>query len=397
MTKANVPQATEIESIARDCVDPPFGAKELFDSVNNLVVRHPKLVEAKRWADLFVELGPFSDEAPCSEICGPAGIGKSTLWEWLNDGARERVDWCEFRLPKRPPGRVLRRPYLTIKLQQQPTVGKICDEFLRALGDPLWWQGSVVDKTARVDILLHAAQTHVVYIDEFQYVVDRTGVVVSEDIVDWLRDRHMPASRARLDLPCARSICLCLLGLGRLSAIFSGDGQRLRRWDAGWRMEAYGNSGPDLDDFASIVAAFLDATLLPVNPAIDPSDPDLVRRFHYATWGVSGYVKKLFGAAMRLAAFQPERYRVLDQRLLSDAFALQIRTEEFELVSRLVAVGDEPSYHGMQNPFSDNFNASSPPPALTDDRAPLPAPETRRRRAETRRDIDDAVRCSFRR
>lgn len=360
-------------------------AKALFDGVNDLIVRHPRLVEAKRYADMMVNLGPYADEAPCSEICGPSGIGKSTLWEWLRDEGTSAVEWCDYKLPKRPGGQVRRKPYLTIKLQQQPTISKICDEFLQELGDPFWWQGSATEKTARVDILLHAAQVHAVFIDEFQYVVDRSGVVVSEAIVDWLRDRHMPASRTRMNLPNARSIAICLLGLGRLSAIFSDDPQRLRRWDAGWRMEPYANHGSDLEDFASIIASFLNSVQLPVDDAIDPTDPSVVKRFHYASWGIPGYVKKLFSGTMLLAGLDPRRHTRLDMGLLRAAFFHVTRMEEFEVPTFGVVRDGVTAQSLMQNPFEDGFDQTLPSPRLMDDRQALPSPESRRKLATTRR------------
>lgn len=381
MTDAQVPN---------DPVGDP-DAKSLFDSVNDLIVRHPRLIEAKRYADMMVELGPYADEAPCSEICGPSGIGKSTLWEWLRDDGSSSDEWCEFKVPKRPAGRIRRKPYLTLKLQQQPTIGKICDEFLQELGDPFWWQGNATEKTARVDILLHAAQVQAVFIDEFQYVVDRSGVVVSEAIVDWLRDRHMPASRTRMNLPNARSIAICLLGLGRLSAIFSDDPQRLRRWDAGWRIEPYSNQGSDLEDFASIIASFLSAVQLPIDAAIDPTDPSIVHRFHYASWGIPGYIKKLFSGAMFLAGLRPRRHSCFDMELLRSAFTHVTRMEEFEVPTIGVARAGTAANLLMQNPFDDDFDSALPSPLLMDDRRALPSPESRRNLASTRRQRAAAV------
>ena len=377
-------QSKEEVASALECSGFP-DAKALFDGVNDLIVRHPRLVEAKHYADLMIKLGPYADEAPCSEICGPSGIGKSTLWDWLRDESAAGEEWCEYRLPKRPPGRVKRKPYLTIKLQQQPTIGKICDEFLQELGDPFWWQGNATEKTVRVDILLHAAQVQAVFIDEFQYVVDRSGVVVSEAIVDWLRDRHMPASRTRMNLPDARSIAICLLGLGRLSAIFSDDPQRLRRWDAGWRIEPYSNQGSDLEDFASIIASFLNAVQLPIDPSIDPTDPAIVDRFHYASWGVPGYIKKLFSGTMFLAGLHPRRHAQFDMGLLRAAFTHVTRLEEFEVPTVGVNRGRLANRSIMQNPFDDNFDTSLPSPILMDDRQALPSPESRRKMASTRR------------
>lgn len=389
---------TTASSVARDDEDierPQVTRdKELFDSVNNLFVEHPRLAEAKRYADQLVALGPYADEAPCSEICGPAGVGKSTLWNWIKAGDQTDGERMRISLPKRTEIFVRRRPLLAIKLQQQPTLEKMCNAFLQELGDPWWWQGQTTEKTERVDLLLHHAQVHVVYIDEFQYVVDRSGVVVSEAIVDWLRDRHMPAARIRSGLPNARSVALCLLGMGRLTAVFSDDAQRLRRWDAGWRIEPYGRGTGDLEDFAGIISAFFEACALPVAPDLDVTDPDLVGRFQYATWGIPGELKKLFGAAMRVAGLFPEKHPALDLRLLERGFELQVRKEEHVSANSQAGVGSAETVP-MQNPFSAMFDPTRPSPPLLDDRAALPSLESRRRTANQRRALNWEVKRSF--
>lgn len=374
--------------------DPSYD-KVLFDSVNDIVVHHPKLVEAKRYADQLLKLGPYRDEAPCTEISGPAGVGKSTLWNWIKDEQPTCSVFESVKVARGPAVLVGRRPVITVKLAEEPTVVTICELFLEALGDPMTGKGTVRDKTHRVDVLLHLCGVSVIFIDEFQYVVDRTGIVSAENIVDWLRDRHMRASRSALGFSDARSIALCFIGLGRLGAIFSGDSQRLRRWDAGWRMSPYGREGEDLDDFAGIVSAFVEACALRTDTKLDFDDPRLIERFHYATWGIAGGLKKLFAAAMRIAALAPDHYPTLSLRLFERAFDLQIRVDEYPVVELGHGAGIMRPPIPMQNSFGTSFDANRSPPLPIDDRDPIAPLSRRRATSKSKRLIEEASNRAF--
>lgn len=357
----------------------PCVEKELFDSVNDLTVYHPRLEQAKRYAEQFVRLGPYKNEAPCSEISGPPGVGKTTLWDWLRREEPKNIGTVTVRIARQPPVEADLKPYITVKLEQQPTLEKLCNAFLRSLGDPRPLQGSVVEKTERVDRYLHFCQVRCVFLDEAQYVVDRSGIVVAEGIIDWLRDRHMRASREHLGYEDARSVALCLMGLGRLDAVFSNDGQRLRRFDAGWRMEPYGSDGEELADFQGVVGCFADACRLPIDAELDFDDLDLTRRFHHASLGLPSGVKKVFAAAMRIVSLFPASYPTLNLDLLEQAFTWQVREAE--------QAGDEALLASARraNPFAKRFDLKSAYRSLPDDRLPISPPSVRRRKAQEKR------------
>lgn len=357
----------------------PSLEKDLFDSVNDLTVYHPRLEQAKRYAEQFVRLGPYKNEAPCSEISGPPGVGKTTLWDWLRQEESRETGTVLVKVARQPPIEADRKPYITVKLEQQPTLEKLCNAFLRSLGDPRALQGSVVEKTERVDRFLHYCQVRCVFIDEAQYVVDRSGIVIAESIIDWLRDRHMRASREHLGYDDAHSVALCLMGLGRLGAVFSNDGQRLRRFDSGWRIEPYRAEGDDLLDFQGIVGCFADACLLPTDDDLDFDDLNLIRRFHHASCGLPSGIKKVFGAAMRLVGLFPGSYPVLSLDLLEQAYAWQVREAQ--------QIGDDAFNSSVDslNPFARDFNINTAMRTIPDDRLPISPPSVRRRRAQERR------------
>jgi hypothetical protein len=59
-------------------------------------------------------------------------------------------------------------------------------------------------------------------------------------------------------------------------------------------------------------------------------------RFYYASWGVTGYVVKLFKAALRIIVRSPESYAIIDLALLEKAYATAFRVTQ----------------KGLENPFT---------------------------------------------
>lgn len=224
----------------------------------------------------------------------------------------------------------------------QPTVKSLGREMLRLLGDAEWYRGDEFMVGDRVDRYLEGCGTAAILIDDAQRAVDRTGVVVSEKLVDWLKERHE-----------RHGVSLVLLGLGRLRYLFEVDAQIERRWDAELRLEPYKwglNDDSDLSDradFIGVLVSFSELSPLPFE--LDVRDQDVAFRFYYATRGLTGYLAKLLQMAMRIARRGEENCVSAD--LLERAFERAFRRE----------------LHNMSNPFSSGFELRLPP-ALGDDR-----------------------------
>lgn len=334
--------------------------RDLYAGIANIFIPHPKFEDVLQEIREVIALAPC-DDAPCLHVSGPPGIGKTTLRSRLKTEHPVVKSGRKVRLLGHQVIEADHVPLLQLRMPPQPTVKSLAREMLQALGDELWWRGDEFMVGERVDRYLEGCGTSTILIDDAQRAIDRTGVVVSEKLLDWLKERHERLGTS-----------LVLLGLGRLRYLFEADAQIERRWDAELRLEPYTwltlEGAQDRDgqaNFHGVLGAFSELSPLPF--AFDVDDPDIAFRFFYASRGVTGYVKKLLLMAMRIAAASPGAFDAVDLDLLKLAFPRAFRTE----------------LQTLANPFDVSFQPTMPPP-LDDDRVLLaekPSLENRRRRA----------------
>lgn len=331
---------------------------DMFADLSSIFIPHPRFVAAEEEVRDVVRLAPCAN-APCLHVGGPSGVGKTTL------RARVAADF-----PTVPNGRTVRLlretveadhiQLLDLRMPPQPTVKSLGREMLRLLGDEEWYRGDEFMVGDRVDRYLDGCGTAAIMIDDAQRAIDRAGVVVSEKLADWLKERHE-----------RHGISLVLIGLGRLRYLFEADAQIERRWDAELRLEPYQwghDDDRDLGDranFMGVLGAFSELSPLPFS--CDVADQDVAFRFYYATRGLTGYLAKLLQMAVRIAARTGDGDISLE--LLERAFARAFRAD----------------LHNMDNPFADTFLPRQPP-AIDDDRI-LIAEERRRHVAGTKRQL----------
>jgi hypothetical protein len=232
-------------------------------------------------------------------------------------------------------------------MPEEPTPTTVCHAILEAYGDRWFRTGSVENLTHRIDRLIDKCETTTIIIDEAQRLVDRDGTVAAQKLIDWFKSRHSK-----------HNIALIFLGLPRLRDLFEADRQIERRWDAEIEMPAYRwktSKGVDdiegQDNFMGILVAFLSLSRLTF--AFDIHDRKVGQRFHYASGGIPGHVKKLI---LRLI-------RLLNRRAENGPIDLPHFAAAFDKAFR-------PQIHGMVNPFLNDFDFRETPSVWLDDVAP---------------------------
>jgi hypothetical protein len=346
-----------------------------FSALSSIFIEHRRYAAAYRRVRMAVILGGDDEEAPCLQLSGPPGVGKSTIKRKLLVDFPKRPSARKVKVPRGPPIRCDHIPVLAFNMPTNPTVKSILREGLRELGDPEWTGQDDSLLTDRFDRFVAACGTRAILIDEAHRAVDRGGVVVSANIAEWLTARHS-----------ANSVSLVLVGLGRLKHLFTADLQLARRWDSEFRLEPYdwrdgadGTPGDDQLIFMGIVDAFVELSPIPFEGDLDPHDECMAFRFYYASRGVIGLLKKILKHSVRLIAeegLQP----VISLPLLERSYDEAIRGE----------------LRAPRNPFAADFDPIStpPPPPLLDDRLLLPSPE-RRRREKSKKVRNDEVRAAL--
>lgn len=376
--------------------------KDQLEEFKNIRIEHTELVKVKERINETIFFGPYNTPAPCTVVSGPSGVGKTTLFDWLEHTygslSAERIT---LTLPRRLPITVVPRAYIWITLEENPTLDKLCTDILCLYGDPEYETGDIASKTRRIDIFAHHSGTIAWFVDECQRLADRDGVVASERILDWLRARADARARRKFGFQDAKYIALFLFGLGRIEHLLTKDTQVERRYDAGLRLEAFTRKGESWEHFQEVLITFHDASPLPFSNDIRLDAVGISRkgdlaeinlnfvRFHYATWGLIGRLAPLLHRAL-LIAHRGEGEKSISKQVLADAFAELVITRAHPIY---LTTGNVTQEREMPNPFSDTFSADLPVPAMPSDRDMLPDTKTRRKaKAELKRAARDAFR-----
>lgn len=314
---------------------------EAYARIDAIFINHPKFAGVIAEVRDLIDL-PHTRTAPCVHVSGPSGVGKSTLKERIQMEYPPEPDGAEVQLLGGVRMVADRHRILVVRMPSSPTVKGLAREILKAYGDELWNQGDEYTLGDRVDRYIAASRTRAILIDEAQRAVERSGTVVSDKLIDWIKSRHE-----------TNSVSFVLLGLGSLRHLFEADRQIERRWDAEIRLEPYRwyqpDGAPDLsgqDDFVALLATFRDLTPIPFE--FDVESDEVAFRFFYLSRGLVDGVKKVLLKSARL--MKRNGKRAIDVALLKEAAEGAFRLEA----------------NGMQNPFAEDFIATAPPP-LEDD------------------------------
>ncbi|WP_396594603.1 ATP-binding protein [Brevundimonas sp. R86498] len=315
--------------------------KDAYDEIDAIFVNHPNFAYAMGETRDLIELWPTLT-APCIHVSGPSGVGKSTLKDRMIGQYPPVPNGAQVKLLGGLTMTADRHQLLVATMPSSPTVKGLARELLKAYGDEFWNRGDEYTLGDRVDRFVAANQTAAILIDEAQRAVERSGTVVSDKLIDWIKSRHE-----------INSVGIILLGLGNLRHLFDADRQIERRWDAEIRLEPYRwflpNGDPDFagqDNFIGVLATFRD--LAPVRLEFDVEDDDIAFRFFYLSQGLVGGVKKVLLKSTRL--MKRNGKTTIDLALLKEAADGAFRLEK----------------NGMQNPFCRTF-VPQPPPPLDDD------------------------------
>lgn len=327
----------------------------------------------------------IEDEPPCLHITGPAGVGKTTLKNKLGVEYPVIADGRKIVSPGSPDLTTNSVPLLQFDFPPNPTVISVAQAILRAYGDPRWNKGDRANLTYRVDLAIVSSGTVALLGDEAQRMVDRNGIVVKDELLDWIKERH------------ARNRCvIVLLGLGRLRHLFERDAQIERRWDAEIRLEPYRwlmNDGkPDVDDqanFIAIVQALQNVSPIPFSRDLQmdqatETEVDLIAlRFFFASQGLIGRLKKLHKMALREFKRENVGDSKIDLPLLKQAYAAAFGRQSVRLQN---------PFDSSWTPFFADGSIQLPAP-VEDDTAPL---HVARRSRPTKKQIKNDLRQSLR-
>lgn len=220
----------------------------------------------------------MSKNPPCLAILGNTGAGKTTLIDtWLAKAPLSEVET--------PEGTCI--PYLYVLVPSSPNKKGAISAFLRALHDPNPTRGTEWDMIARVHRLIKGCKVHIIFVDEFQHMVDKDTQRVIHSVADFLKDIINQSHRPMI-----------LIGkLGEAETILEGNDQLDRHigtplvlspfeWDR--------HRSETIKEFRTLMRD-IDA-VLPLDKS-NLQDEETAFRLFYASDGYLGWVIEIIRAA----------------------------------------------------------------------------------------------------
>jgi hypothetical protein len=294
----------EAHTMSQDNTTPPWGS--LTDTERYSILEHI-LIMHKGFTSLLAELDYCNrytssnsiHNPPCLAILGETGAGKTTLvHEWLSRNNNTRSET--------PDGS--RIPYLYVSVPAKASIKGTAAAFLTTLGDPNPGRGTQWNMVTRLHTLLKSCQVRMIFVDEFQHILDHDTQHVLNAVTDFLKD-----------IINQTSIPMILIGQkGEAEPILRTNPQLSRRVGAPRYMQPFpwDRSQPKtISEFLTLMES-IDLEL-----PLDPSGlgkEEMAHRFHYATNGYLGWIMHLIRHAAHLAIV--EHCSTLNRALLQHSY-----------------------------------------------------------------------------
>ncbi len=327
-------------------------AKQRYQLIEQILIRH------QRFNTLTAEIdycGFFANELstsnpPCIVILGETGAGKTTLIQnWIASTGLTRQET--------PEGSII--PYLYVFVPAQATIKATASVFLETLGDPNAGRGTQWNMVGRLKKLIKECKVRIIFVDEFQHIVDKDTHHVLHAVADFLKD-----------LINQTNVPMVLIGrIGEAERILTVNPQLDRRVGSPLILEPFAwdrqQATTTILEFRTLMEHIDQA--LPFDPS-DLGEEDMAYRFFYATNGYLGHIMEIIRRAARDAI--KAECATLTLPLLATAYDARIARTAMGI--------------GKVNPFTASFTEASAPKVIpAPERTQLPARSGER--ATTRR------------
>lgn len=286
---------------------------ERIEMIEKLQINYPHLTEVLKKVKHCHDYSPIAPEPVCMLVTGYQGVGKTTLYESYQQS---------FPRQETEDGTIV--PVLSAVIPAPASVKGVVTALLLALGDPMPDKGSVVQQTIRLRHLLKACQTKIMFLDEFQHVIDRDSTKVLQTTADWLKN-----------LVNQTQIPVILIGMPSCTLILEANPQLRRRFSIRrtllpFKWTAAGAKTNELQMLLKVIDG-----LLPLKKPSNLSDPITAYRIYCATGGIMSSIMKLVRGSNRLAIETGQEQITLD--ILAEVYEEELAAYCPEIVNPFAA------------------------------------------------------------
>ena len=287
-----------------DATTPPWRTltdAERYSIIEHLLIMHQgftSLLAELDYCNLYTSSNSIHNP-PCLAILGETGAGKTTLvHEWL---ARNNHTCTQT-----PQGSLI--PYLYVSVPAKASIKGTAAAFLTTLGDPNPGRGTQWNMVTRLHTLLKSCQVRMIFVDEFQHILDHDTQRVLGAVTDFLKD-----------IINQSAIPMILIGQkGEAEPILRSNPQLSRRVGTPRYMHPFpwDRSRPKtITEFRTIMETI--DQQLPFDLS-GLGKEEMAHRFHYATNGSLGWIMHLIRHAAHLAI--AEQCSTLNRVLFQHAY-----------------------------------------------------------------------------
>lgn len=250
--------------------------KSDYNIIDQILVPYTAFDHYKNRIELLFNAAEFCEDPGAAAIIGEARSGKTRLMQHLES------TYGRTRTLK---GMYI--PILRITTPAKPTVRGLAQEFLRAIGDPLWRnKDSEQERTDRLKVLLKQAGTRMIFVDEFHHFFDKASQKIQHHVSDWLKI-----------LIDETKVALVVSGLPSCMAVINQNEQLRGRFTGVMEMSRFDwEKQASRLEFISVLEAFQTAIVGYEFP--DMTSESVAFRMYCASGGLMGYITKILRQAI---------------------------------------------------------------------------------------------------
>ncbi|MFD2263404.1 TniB family NTP-binding protein [Lacibacterium aquatile] len=254
---------------------------DLVNDIREIYIPTPQSNRVFMMLDRIVRYSRKGQLMPCGYVLGESHSGKSSaIQQFIKDGRVEDV-----------PGKGIQRDYLYIEIQEtgNANILTVLRQILKALGAEDWDKGTKDDLIHRVKTLLEKQAVQIVFLDEFQQLIEnKTSQSVAYKVADWIKGF------------LTEGVCpFVIAGTPNIEDILAKNDQLISRSRYMVKLEPFALvSSEDLERYLTFIELFLDKTPVRFEDLLSET---MLRRLHAATDGMTGKVGKFLAHAAEIA------------------------------------------------------------------------------------------------